>query len=262
MLIQILSIVCLFLAKDIACDSVEDISFLQDAIMKYSPALIKDLMTNRIEHTMEHIKSVGSSVGINQDQRSLCDIIHSSLNNLAQDIKSMDKDQVICIPKGINNFQKSMKYYITQFSLLIETFANQFEMLKTPILTQLTPDYLLNHLKAIDSSATKEKELINASLKGLAAYIEDVEIKANETTSSHSQKVFASSIVRQLRGLSNQVKDLSNQINPSNPSNYKSILTEILNQFKQYIDIFYRQFSMLAEIVTPDTVSSGVELSV
>ena len=90
----------------------------------------------------------------------------------------------------------------------------------------------------------------------LTIYIENIESKANEPTASNVQKVFAYSIVRQLRNLMSEVSNLSNHNNPG--SNYMPIFSEIINRFKQLIEIFYRQFSMLPEIVT--TEENGVEL--
>lgn len=209
---------------------IEDVDFLNDAVGRYSPVLVKDLLMDRVNHKMEQIKVISNStIGINQKQIDLCNVVHEGFAILLSDLELMEDSQVI----GDDTYDNTMKGFISEFASLTETFNREFEFLKLPDLTKDTPDALLE-IKVIDSpSFNIVKSKLSASLK---MYQSDVK-KYDSTEKKEKIRILAQTTVRNLEDITSRATALTESV-----FNYRVVLHDILVEFKQTVDMFYRQF--------------------
>ncbi|XP_015790137.1 uncharacterized protein LOC107366996 [Tetranychus urticae] len=229
-------LVCSLILGSVICysNAVEETDFLNAVVDKYSPALVKQLITKRIEHRMEQLTKLSSSVGLTRDQINLCQVTYQALATLEADVKSMDQHEVIC---GDDTYQKTIKYLINQFTYLNDMFEFEFEVLKHPVLTKFNPDILLQSLTQANIDTVKKQ-----TMDSITAFAADIDkIVADEKT-SNELKVLG-------RGVSNELKDMVNVMRVWTPQQQTLIaLKTNITNFQQLIDIFYRQLELLTGV--------------
>ncbi|XP_015790036.1 uncharacterized protein LOC107366905 [Tetranychus urticae] len=219
----------------VSCDTqTEDVQFLTEASEKYSPALVKNLILERINHKMQQIKVINSTIGLTDEQVNLCEVILNSYAVLASDIQLMDESQVIC---GDTTYDKTIKGFIAQFASLIETFTRELEFMKIPNLTPDTPAVLLEKKITDSQSFTFVKSKSLASIK---IFMNDIKTY-NTTGKDDLVKVISSVSYRELENTYDKI----NLITDSTP-NYRNIIHDALVRFGQIIDVFYRQYRILS----------------